>query len=125
LLEKGFNTVALKIFTSVKSSTFSTHFFCGKKGRFTTHSAGPAALFIFLCIHFEFLVMGRSHMLLISSSSMSLVVALLMMFVSDVLSQQELPPPPGPCNLYYGTFGVEGNQLMPLLAKLQAWQVAM
>jgi hypothetical protein len=69
--------------------------------------------------------MGRSHMLLISSSSMSLVVALLMMFVSDVLSQQELPPPPGPCNLYYGTFGVEGNQLMPLLAKLQAWQVAM
>jgi len=121
LLEKGFNTVALKIFTSVKSSTFSTHFFCGKKGRFTTHSAGPAALFIFLCIHFVFLVMGRSHMLLISSSSMSLVVALLMMFVSDVLSQLEPPP----CDLQFGISDAEGNQLMPLLAKLQAWQVAM
>ncbi|CAK9216013.1 unnamed protein product [Sphagnum troendelagicum] len=58
--------------------------------------------------------MGRSHMLLISSSSMSLVVALLMMFVSDVLSQQELPPPPGPCNLYYGTFGVEENAVNAL-----------
>jgi hypothetical protein len=75
LLEKGFNTVSLKIFTSVKSSTFSTHFFCGQKGRFTTQSAGPAALFISLCNHFLFLVMGRSYMLLISSPSMSLVVS--------------------------------------------------
>jgi hypothetical protein len=87
LLKKGFNTVALKIFTSVKSSTFSTHFFCGQKGRFTTQSAGPAALFIPLCSHFLFVVMGRSYMLLVSSPSMSLVGALLMMFVSDVLSQ--------------------------------------
>ncbi|KAH8971067.1 hypothetical protein BDL97_02G123200 [Sphagnum fallax] len=92
LLEKRFNTVALKIFTSVKSSTFSTLFFCGEKGRFTTQSAGPAALFISLCSHFVFLVMGRSHMLLISNPSMSLVVALLMMFVSDVLSQAESGP---------------------------------
>ncbi len=62
LLEKGFNTVALKIFTSVKSSTFSAHFFCWKKGRFATQSAGPAALFISLCSHFLFLVMVRSYM---------------------------------------------------------------
>jgi hypothetical protein len=124
LLEKGFNTVALKTFTSVKSSTFSTLFFCVEKGRFTTQSAGPAALFIYLCSHFVFLVMRRSHMLLISSSSMSLVVALLMMFVSDVLSQTE--PPPTPCVVQYsGTSPAEGNQLMPLLAKLQGWQVAM
>jgi len=125
LLEKGFNTVALKIFTSVKSSTFSTHFFCGKKGRFTTQSAGPAALFISLCSHFVFLVMGRSYMLLISSPSMSLVVALLMMFVSDVLSQTELASAPSCVEVFSGTSDAEGNQLMPLLAKLQGWQVAM
>jgi hypothetical protein len=128
LLEKGFNTVALKIFTSVKSSTFSTQFFCGKKGRFTTQSAGPAALFISLCSHFVFLVMGRSYMLLISSPSMSLVVALLMMFVSNVLSQTELPPLMAPSSCDGGilaTSDAEGNQLMPVLAKLQRWQVAM
>jgi hypothetical protein len=124
LLEKGFNTVALKIFTSVKSPTFFTLFFCGEKGRFTTQSAGPAALFTSLCSHFVFLVMGRSYMLLISSLSMSLVVALLMMFVSDVRSQTE--PPPNPCNLIsYSTSEAEGNQLMPVLAKLQGCQVAM
>jgi hypothetical protein len=130
LLEKGFNTVALKIFTSVKSSTFSTLFFCGEKGRFTTQSTGPAALFISLCSHFVFLVMGRSYMLLIFSPSMSLVVALLMMFVSDVLSQTELGPALAPApitcfELNFGTSDAEGNQLMPLLAKLQGWQVAM
>jgi hypothetical protein len=126
LLEKDFNTVALKIFTSVKSSTFSTLFFCGEKGRFTTQSAGLAALFISLCSHFLFLVMGRSYMLLISNPSMSLVVALLMMFVSDVLSQTELAPAPSPIYLScIGTSEAEGNQLMPLLAKLQGWQVAM
>jgi hypothetical protein len=125
LLEKGFNTVALKIFTSVKSSTFSTLFFCGEKGRFTTQSAGPAALFISLCSHFVFLVMGRSYMLLISSPSMSLVVALLMMFVSDVLSQTELAPWLSCVEVNTGTSDAEGNQLMPLLAKLQGWQVAM
>jgi hypothetical protein len=124
LLEKDFNTVALKIFTSVKSSTFSTLFFCGEKGRFTTQSAGPAALFISLCSHFLFLVMGRSYMLLISNPSMSLVVALLMMFVSDVLSQTELAPAPSSCWNYDPPL-VEGNQLIPLLAKLQGWQVAM
>jgi hypothetical protein len=69
--------------------------------------------------------MGRSHMLLISSASMSLVVALLMMFVSDVLSQTELEPAPSPIDLYFGTSEAEGNQLMPLLAKPQVWQVAM
>ncbi len=128
MLEKGFNTIALKIFTSVKSSTFSTYFFCGKKGRFTTQSAGPAALSISLCSHFVFLVMGRSYMLLISSPSMSLVVALLMMFVSDVLSHTELAPAPAPITCsqtIFGTSYAEGNQLMPLLAKLQGWQVAM
>ncbi len=128
LLEKGFNTVALKIFTSVKSSTFSTLFFCGEKGRFTTQSAGPPALFISLCSHFVFLVMGRSYMLLISSPSMSLVVALLTMFVSDVLSQTELGPAPAPIQCFevnFGTSDAQGNQLMPLLAKLQGWQVAM
>jgi hypothetical protein len=117
LLEKGFNTVALKIFTSVKSSTFSTLFFCGEKGRFTTQSAGPAAHFISLCSHFVFLVMGRRHMLLISSTSMSLVVALLMMFVSDVLSQTA----PSCFDVTIGTSDAEGNQLIPLLAKLQGW----
>jgi len=129
LLEKGFNTIALKIFTSVKFSTFSTYFFCGKKGRFTTQTAGPAALSISLCSHFVFLVMGRSYMLLISNPSMSLVVALLMIVVSDVLSQTELAPPPPPiiCStpVWIGTSDAEGNQLMPLLAKLQGWQVAM
>jgi hypothetical protein len=129
LLEKGVNTVALKIFTSVKSSTFSTLSFCGEKRRFRTQSAGPAALFISLCSHFVFLVMGRSYMLLISSPSISLVVALLMMFVSDVLSQTELAPAPEPepssCfNIIVGSSDAEGNQLMPLLAKLQGWQVA-
>ncbi len=70
--------------------------------------------------------MGRSYMLLISSPSMSLVVALLMMFVSDVLSQTELAPPPITCmSTYLSTSDAEGNQLMPLLAKLQGWQVAM
>jgi ABC-type Fe3+-siderophore transport system permease subunit len=72
--------------------------------------------------------MGRSYMLLISSPSMSLVVALLMMFVSDVLSQTELAPAPAPItcvNEYIGASDAEGNQLMPLLAKLQGWQVAM
>ncbi len=124
LLEKCFNTVALKIFTSVKSSTFSTLFFCGEKGRFTTQSAGPAALFVSLCSHFVFLVMGRSYMLLISSPSMSLVVALLMMFVSNVLSLIEVAP--NSCaTVYFATSDAEGNQLMPLLAKLQGWQVAM
>jgi hypothetical protein len=121
LLEKGFNTVALKIFTSVKSSTFSTLFFCGEKGRFTTQSAGPAALFISLCSHFIFLVMGRIHMLLISNPSMSLVVALLMMFVSDVLSRTAPAPAPSCFEITIGTSDAEGNQLMPLLAKLQGW----
>jgi hypothetical protein len=72
--------------------------------------------------------MGRSYMLLISSPSMSLVVALLMMFVSDVLSRTELGPPPAPFTCFdinSGTSDAEGNQLMPLLAKLQGWQVAM
>jgi hypothetical protein len=72
--------------------------------------------------------MGRSYMLLIFSPSMSLVVALLMMFVSDVLSQTELGPAPAPItcfNINFGTSEAEGNQLMPLLAKLQGWQVAM
>jgi hypothetical protein len=124
LLQKGFNTVALKIFTSVKSPTFSTLFFCGEKGRFTTQSAGPAALFISLCSHFVFLVMGRSYMLLISSPSMSLVVALLMMFVSDVLSQTE-PAPTSSTIIVSSTSDAEGNQLMPVLAKLQGCQVAM
>jgi hypothetical protein len=117
LLEKGFNTVALKIFTSVKYSTFSTYFFCGKKGRFTTQSAGPAALSISLCSHFVFLVMGRSYMLLISSPSMSLVVALLMMFVSDVLSQTELGPAPAPitCSeIIVATSDAEENALKAL-----------
>ncbi len=123
LLERGFNTVALKIFTSVKSLTFSTLFFCGEKRRFTTQSAGLAALFISLCSHFVFLVMGRSYMLLISSPSMSLVVALLMMFVSDVLSQTVVAS--SGCGEYFDTTPAEGNQLMPLLAKLQKWQVAM
>jgi hypothetical protein len=60
--------------------------------------------------------MGRSYMLLISSPSMSLVVALLMMFVSDVSS----------CTVTsLDTSDAEGNQLMPLLAKLQGCQVAM
>jgi hypothetical protein len=67
--------------------------------------------------------MGRSYMLLISSPSMSLVVALLMMFVSDVLSQTELAP--SSCPQVYSDYGDEGNQLMALLAKLQASQVAM
>jgi hypothetical protein len=72
--------------------------------------------------------MGRSYMLLISSPSMSLVVALLMMFVSNVLSQTELAPASAPSScseINIGTSGAEGNQLMPLLAKLQGWQVAM
>jgi hypothetical protein len=74
--------------------------------------------------------MGRSYMLLMSSPSMSLVVALLMMFVSDVLSQTELGPAPAPAPITcpensVGTSVAEGNQLMPLLAKLQGWQVAM
>jgi hypothetical protein len=68
--------------------------------------------------------MGRSYMLLISSPSMSLVVALLMMFVSEVLSQTELAP--SSCTVQFcGTTDAEGNQLMPLLAKLQGWQVPM
>jgi hypothetical protein len=68
--------------------------------------------------------MGRSYMLLISSPSMSLVVALLMMFVSDVRSQTA--PAPNPCNMFsQSTTEAEGNQLMPLLAKLQGCQVAM
>jgi hypothetical protein len=51
---------------------------------------------------------------------MSLGVALLMMFVTDV----ELAP--NSCStLYIETSVAEGNQLMPLLAKLQGWQVAM
>jgi hypothetical protein len=66
--------------------------------------------------------MGRSHMLLISNPSMSLVVALLMMFVSDVLSQTVSGA--YPC-IDVDTSNEEGNQLMPLLAKLQGWQVAM
>ncbi len=124
LPEKGFNTVALKILTSVKSSTFSTLFFCGEKWRFTTQSAGPAALFISFCSHFVFLVKGGSHMLLISNPSLSLVVALLMMFVSDVLSQMETAP--NSCTgTYFDTSYAEGNQLMPLLAKLHGCQVAM
>jgi hypothetical protein len=72
--------------------------------------------------------MGRSYMLLISSPCMSLVVALLMMFVSNVLSQTELAPAPASSVCAGGGFGTsdaEGNQLMPLLAKLQGWQVAM
>jgi hypothetical protein len=72
--------------------------------------------------------MGRSYMLLISSPSMSLVVALLMMFVSDVLSQTELAPVMAPSSCDGGilaTSDAEGNQLMPVLAKLQRWQVAM
>jgi len=69
--------------------------------------------------------MGRSYMLLISSPSMSLVVALLMMFVSDVLSQTELAPWLSCVEVNTGTSDAEGNQLMPLLAKLQGWQVAM
>jgi len=124
LLEKSFNTVPLKIFTSVKSSTFSTLFFCGEKGRFTTQSAGPAALSISLCSHFVFLVMGRSYMLLISSPSMLLVVALLMMFVSDVLSQTELAPNSCTSQDFDASYA-EGNQRMPLLAKLEGWQVPM
>jgi hypothetical protein len=123
LLEKGFNTVALKIFTSVKSSTFSTLCICGhkKKGRFTTKFAGAAALFVSLCSHFVFLVMGRSYMLLIANPSMSLAVALLqMMFMSDVLSQIEAN-----CPVVYHNDNAEGNQPMPLLAKLQGRQVAM
>jgi len=81
---------------------------------------------LFLCSHFVFLVMGRSYMLLISSPSMSLVVALLMMFVSDVLSQTELVPVQSSCvEINTGTSDAEGNQLMPLLVKLQGWQVAM
>jgi hypothetical protein len=64
--------------------------------------------------------MGRSYMLLISSLSMSLVVALLMMFVSDVLSQSGLAR--SQCDtVYVGTTDAEGNQLMPLLAKLLGW----
>jgi hypothetical protein len=59
--------------------------------------------------------MGRSHMLLISNPSMSLVVALLMMFVADVLSQTESAP--NSCTSV-DTSNAEGNQLMPLLAKL-------
>jgi hypothetical protein len=72
--------------------------------------------------------MGRSYMLLISSPSMSLVVALLMMFVSKVLSQTELAPAPvlSVCaGEFFGTSDAEGNQLMPLLATLEGWQVAM
>jgi hypothetical protein len=69
--------------------------------------------------------MGRSYMLLISNPSMSLVVALLMMFVSDVLSQTELAPVSSSCWQYDSVSYVEGNQLIPLLAKLQGWQVAM
>jgi hypothetical protein len=69
--------------------------------------------------------MGRNYMLLISSPSMSLVVALLMMFVSDVLSQTELAPSYSTCTLVGNISDAEGNQLMPLLAKLQGWQVAM
>jgi hypothetical protein len=123
LLEKGFNTVVLKIFTSVKSSTFSTLCICGhkKKGRFTTKFAGPAALFVSLCNHFVFLVMGRTYMLLIANPSISLAVALLqMMFMSDVLSQIEAN-----CRIVYNISNAEGNQPMPLLAKLQGCQVAM
>jgi hypothetical protein len=68
--------------------------------------------------------MGRSYMLLISSPSISLVVALLMMFVSAVLSQPE--PAPNRCEIGSSPpTDAEGNQLMPLLAKLQGWQVAM
>ncbi len=70
--------------------------------------------------------MGRSYMLLISNPSMSLVVALLMMFVSDVLSKTELAPVSSRlCGLIESESYVEGNQLIPLLAKLQGWQVAM
>jgi uncharacterized membrane protein YgcG len=72
--------------------------------------------------------MGRSYMLLISSPSMSLVVALLMMFVSNVLSQTELAPAPAPSSCFdltSSTSDAEGNQLVPLLAKLQGWQVAL
>jgi hypothetical protein len=68
--------------------------------------------------------MGRSYMLLISSPSMSLVVALLMMFVSDVLSQTE-PAPTSSTIIVSSTSDAEGNQLMPVLAKLQGCQVAM
>jgi hypothetical protein len=57
---------------------------------------------------------------------MSLVVALLMMFVSDVLSQTELAPSYPVCdNITLELSDAEGNQLMPLPAKLQGWQVAM
>jgi hypothetical protein len=66
--------------------------------------------------------MGRSYMLLISNPSMSLVVALLMMFVSDVLSQTVSSS----CTSNDASASAaEGNQLMPVLAKLQGWQVAM
>jgi hypothetical protein len=67
--------------------------------------------------------MGRNYMLLIASPSMSLVVALLIMFVSDVLSQTELAPSYPTCAEGYSSSDAEGNQLMPLLAKLQGWQV--
>jgi hypothetical protein len=70
--------------------------------------------------------MGRSYMLLISSPSMSLVVALLMMFVFDILSQTALAPSSHTCTTVSLKINdAEGNQLMPLLAKLQGWQVAM
>jgi hypothetical protein len=68
--------------------------------------------------------MGRNYMLLIASPSMSLVVALLIMFVSDILSQTELAPSYPTCTEGYYISDAEGNQLMPLLAKLQGWQVA-
>jgi hypothetical protein len=65
--------------------------------------------------------MGRSYMLLIANPSMSLAVALLqMMFMSDVLSQIEAN-----CPVVYHNDNAEGNQPMPLLAKLQGRQVAM
>jgi hypothetical protein len=65
--------------------------------------------------------MGRTYMLLIANPSISLAVALLqMMFMSDVLSQIEAN-----CRIVYNISNAEGNQPMPLLAKLQGCQVAM
>jgi hypothetical protein len=48
LLEKGFNTVALKIFTSVKSATFSTLSSVERKGG-SQHNLQALLHSLFLC----------------------------------------------------------------------------
>jgi len=104
LLEKGFNTVALKIFTSVKSSTFSTLCICGDKGEIYNTICRPCWT---LCFFVQSPCIPCHGAQLHVDPSMSLAVALLMMFMSDVLSQIEAN-----CPVVHDTSNAEGSQPM-------------